>query len=395
MLISKAIYGEPEKQAVMRVLDSGWLGIGKESETFERSMAEYIGVNHAMFVNSGSSALILGLSALNLPIGSEVITCAAGFPSTLSPILHLGFKPVLVDCELDTMNIDPKEVEKAMTDKTGAIVFAHAAGNPCDMEKLTPILDKIPSVEDACDALGGSYKGKMLGSFGTVGAFSFYASHHITAAGGGGMAVTSDENIMTRMFSMRDWGKRYSKPGYYQRNYSSYDTDIDGIPYDVSYTYDTVGFNMKLIELGAAFANEQMKRLPEFVATRNSNWLQIASRMRAFDKWFIPIRVYKDHSPSWFFYVFILKDGLPFTRKEFAHYLEGNGIHTRPFFAGNIFRQPALCDKNIRIVGDLKNANKLMEDAVMVGCHPAIGKTDIDYLYLQVRNFLLRYTKDL
>ncbi len=153
--ISKAMYGQEEKDAVMRVLDSGWLGIGKESAKFEQSMADYIGVKHAMFVNSGSSALLLGLKALDLPKGAEVITCAAGFPATLNPILHCGFMPVLVDCELDTYNINPKEVEKAITPKTGAIVFAHAAGNVCDMKNLGPILEKYPSIEDACDTLGG------------------------------------------------------------------------------------------------------------------------------------------------------------------------------------------------------------------------------------------------
>lgn len=389
--ISKAIYGQEEKDAVMRVLDSGWLGIGKESAKFEQSMADYIGVKHAMFVNSGSSALLLGLKALDLPKGSEVITCAAGFPSTLNPILHCGFTPVLVDCELDTYNIDPKEVEKAISPKTAAIVFAHAAGNVCDMKGLAPILEKYPSVEDACDTLGGKYKNKMVGSFGTVSAFSFFASHHITGAGGGGMALTNDQRIMTNMFSLRDWGKRYIQPGYYQRNFSAYDTDIDGIPYDLSYSYDTIGYNMKLIELGAAFANEQFKRLPSFIEKRNANhaWLmKYLFDEKKYEKFFVPPRVYPEHVPSQFFFVFILRDGVSFTRKQFGNYLEAHGIRTRPFFAGNIIRQPALAGVPVRIIGSLPNANKLMEDALMIGVHPGITEDDLKHITKTVDNFL-------
>ncbi len=389
--ISKSVYGKPEKDAVMRVLDSGWLGIGKESAKFERSMEDYIGVRHAMFVNSGSSALLLGLKALNLSPKAEVITCAAGFPSTLSPILHCGFSPVLVDCELDTYNIDPKEVEKAITPRTEAIVFAHAAGNMCDMENLSPFLSRYLSIEDACDTLGGKYKDKMAGSFGTVSAFSFFASHHITGAGGGGMAMTNDERIMTNMFSMRDWGKRYVQPGYYQRNFSAYDTDVDGIPYDLSYSYDTVGYNMKLIELGAAFANEQFKRLPEFIKARNKNHAYLMKYFfedRGYEEYFIPPRVYPDHTPSHFFFVFIIRDNTSFTRKEFGMYLEEHGIHTRPFFAGNISRQPALKNLPFKKIGTLKNSNKLMEDALMIGIHPAITEKDLHYITKTVDKFL-------
>lgn len=392
--ISKSVYGQEEKDAVMRVLDSGWLGIGKESAQFEHSMEEYIGVKYAMFVNSGSSALLLGLKALNLSPKAEVITCAAGFPSTLSPILHCGFTPVLVDSELDTYNIDPKEVEKAITPKTEAIVFAHAAGNMCDMKSLGSILAQYPSVEDGCDVLGGKYKDKMAGSFGTVSAFSFFASHHITGAGGGGMAMTNDQRIMTNMFSMRDWGKRYVQPGYYQRNFSAYDTNIDGIPYDMSYSYDTVGYNMKLVEIGAAFANEQFKRLPGFIEKRNQNheyFMKYFFEEKKYKRFFIPPRVYPDHTPSQFFFVFILRDGVPFTRKQLGTYLEEHGIHTRPFFAGNIARQPALAGVPVKIIGPLNNANKLMEDALMIGVHPGLTQDDLKYITDTVDKFLKRY----
>ena len=389
--ISKAIFDKPEKDAVMRVLDSGWLGIGKESAQFEQSMREYIGMKHAMFVNSGSSALLLGLRALNLPPRSEVITCAAGFPSTLSPILHLGLMPVLVDCELDTYNIDPQKIERAITSRTKAIIFAHAAGNPCDMKALMPILSRYPSVEDACDSIGSKYKNQMIGSFGTVSAFSFFASHHITAAGGGGMALTNNQEIITNMFSMRDWGKRYVQPGYYQRNFSVYDTDIDGIPYDLSYSYDTVGYNMKLIELGAAFANEQFKRLPSFIEARNKNHAYLTRHFfseKTYERIFIAPRVYPDHTPSWFFFIFVLRDGVPFTRQEFGTYLEEHGIHTRPFFAGNIARQPAVKNLHFKRSGTLVNTDKLMKDALMIGVHPGLTDDDLVYITNTVDTFL-------
>lgn len=391
--ISKSIYGEEEKKAVMAVLDSGWLGISKKSEELERLFAEYIGVKYSMFINSGSSALLLGLKVLNLPKGSEVITCAAGFPSTMNPIIHLGFTPVVVDAELDTFNIDPEEVKKAISPKTGAIVFAHAAGNLCNMKELIPILEKYRSIEDGCDCLGGSYNGKMVGSFGTISAFSLYASHHITAAGGGGMVVSDNDKLMSDMFSLRDWGKRYIKPGYYQRHFSKYDTEINGVPYDLSYAYDTIGFNMKLIEVGAAFAVEQMKRLPGFVKKRNENFTTLYNLMEQYqlDKYFILPRWYEGHKPSWFFFVVTLKDGLKFTRKQLADYLDEKGIKTRPFFAGNITLQPALKDLNIIKVGNLKNANKLMRDSIMVGLHPGLTQEDLEYMAQTFKEFIVKY----
>lgn len=392
--ISKSIYGDEEKKAVMEVLDSGWLGIGKKSEELERLFSEFIGVKYGMFVNSGSSALLLGLKSLNLPKGTEVVTCAAGFPSTLSPILHLGLNPVVVDAELDTFNIDPQEVKKAITKKTGAIVFAHAAGNLCNMKLLEPLLDKYPSVEDGCDCLGGSYQDKMVGSFGTVSAFSLFASHHITAAGGGGMVMTDSEKIMTDMFSMRDWGKRYVKPGYYQRNFSKYDTDIAGIPYDISYSYDTVGYNMKLIEIGAAFAVEQMRRLAGFIDRRNENFAhlyRLVFKEYGLGKYLIPPRWYEDHKPSWFFFVVTLRNGLKCTRKMFGDYLEEHGVRTRPFFAGNITLQPALRQTGIRRVGNLENSNKLMRDTIMVGVHPGLTSDDMQYIADTFRSFFEKY----
>lgn len=386
--ISKAIYGREEITAVERVLNSGWLGIGKKSLEFERQMASFIKVKHAMFVNSGSSALLLGLLSLDIPKGSEIITCAAGFPSTLNPILHAGYKPVLVDCELDTLNINPDLVVAAMTEKTGAVIFAHAAGNPVDMERMDYALKSVPSIEDACDSLGAEYRGKKVGSFGTVSAFSFYASHHITAAGGGGMALTDNSDLATKMFSMRDWGKRYDAPGYYQRNNSVYDTLIDGVFYDRSYSYDTIGFNMKMNEISAAFGVEQMKKLPTFIQKRRDNFNYLYDNLKK-NAYFVPPRFYKGASP--FFYVFIIKDDAPFTRKEFADYLEDQGINTRPFFAGNILRQPALKQAGIKVYGTLTNANKLMEDAVMIGCHPGMTERDINYIIEEVDIFTREY----
>ncbi len=231
----------------------------------------------------------------------------------------------------------------------------------------------------------------MVGSFGSVSAFSFFASHHITGAGGGGMALTNDERIMTKMFSLRDWGKRYIQPGYYQRNFSVYDTDIDGVSYDLSYSYDTIGYNLKLIEIGAAFANEQFKKLPSFIVKRNENHaslMQYFFNEKKYEKFFIPPRVYPDHVASQFFFVFILRDGVSFTRKQFGTYLEEHGIRTRPFFAGNIIRQPALKNIPARMVGSLKNSNKLMEDAIMIGVHPGISEEDISYIERTIDNFL-------
>ena len=389
ILIAETIYGEPEKKAVNKVLDSGWLGEGKYTTLLEKQISDYIGVKHAIFVNSGSSALLLGLKALNLPAGSEVITCAAGFPSTMNPIFHAGLKPVVVDCELDTLNIDPKKALKAMTKKTSAIVFAHAAGNPVDLDALKPIMDRVPSVEDTADALGSKWGKKMTGSFGTVSALSFYASHHMTAGGGGGMVLTDSTDLATTMYSLRDWGKTYKSPEYYQTDETKLNIVIDGVQYDRNYGYDTIGFNFKLIEMGAAFGTEQFKRLPGFVKARNRNFDLLQKILRfSWTDYFIPIRSYPNATPSWFFFPFILRDDCSFSREDFMVYLESKGIHTRLFFAGNILRHPALKKKYIKVVGGTTNADKLMSDALMIGIHPGMELDDVQYVVDMVNKFL-------
>jgi CDP-4-dehydro-6-deoxyglucose reductase, E1 len=371
VLIAKAIYGEEEKRAVNEVLDSGWLGNGKKTEEFQNLISKYVGVKHGIFVNSGSSALLLALKSLNLPKGSEVITCAAGFPSTLNPIIHLGLVPVVVDCELETFNINPKLAVKAMSKKTSAIVFAHAAGNPVDIDGLRPIFDRVPSIEDACDALGATYGGQQIGSFGTLAAFSFYASHHITAAGGGGMVVTNDTSLATKIYSLRDWGKYYDNPSFYQTNFTQFNMDVDGIPYDRNYSYQNVGFNLKQIELGAAFGVAQFDRLAGFVEARNKNFKYYDTLLKhLFEK----IKINKKAVPSWFFYPMTLK--IAGQRDKLVEYLEKRGIHTRLFFAGNITRQPALKDERVKIKGSLNNADRLMKDTLMIGVHPALSKDD-------------------
>ncbi len=384
ILIAKTIYGDTEKQAVNDVLNSGWLGNGPKTKEFENKLASYIGVKHAIFVNSGSSALLLALKSLNLPKGSEVITCAAGFPSTLNPIVHAGFIPVVVDCELDTMNIDPAKVYEAISPDTKAIIYAHAAGNPANIKELESF--GLPTIEDACDAIGAEYNGRKIGSFGTLSCFSFYASHHITAGGGGGMVMTNDRDLATKIYSMRDWGKYYDSPDFYQTNHTDFNMDIDGIAYDRNYSYQTIGFNMKQIELGAAFGLAQFDRLEQFVLARNYRFILLNGFLRNIvQKYMIPIRSYDDAEPSWFFYPMILKEsGI---RDKFVKYLEKNNIHTRLFFAGNIVRQPALKSVSYKAVGGLTNADKLMKDALMIGVHPAITLEDTEYIVGKIREF--------
>lgn len=382
ILIAEAIYNWQEKNAVRKSLDDGWLGPGKKTEQFQRLMAQYIGVKHAIFVNSGSSALLLALKALDLPKGSEVITCAAGFPSTLNPIIHCGLTPVLVDCEADTLNIDPAEVKKAITKKTKAIVVAHACGNPADLDTLLSF--GLPLIEDNCDAIGAKWGKKRTGSFGTFSALSFYASHHITAAGGGGMLLTNDDDLATKCFSLRDWGKKYVTPNYYQTNSSFFNTEVDGVPYDINYSYDTIGFNFKMNEMSAAFAVEQFRRLPHFVESRNNNFAYLDKHLDK--KYFLPIKVHKKATPSWFFYPIVLNNA-QYRREELVNYLEKRRIRTRLFFAGNITRQPALKNVPYRVVGDLKNANILMEKALMIAVHPALSKKDLDYMIKIINKF--------
>ena len=391
ILVGATVYDEKEKEAVIEVLNNGWLGVGKYTDKFEKRVAKYVGHNYGIVTNSGSSALLLAVLALNLPKGSKVIVCAAGFPATVAPIVHAGLIPVFVDAEMISYSIDPNEMGRAlaMHPDTKAVVFAHTVGNVAQMDKIMSIAKthKLKVIEDCADALGAKWNGKQVGSFGDISCFSFYPSHHITAGGLGGMVLTSNEKYATNVISLRDWGKMHNEPTYY----NAYNTDeklyttVDGIPYDYRYSYSHVGYNLKPADMNCAFGLVQMDRLEDFIEKRNYNFDQLLMIFGQYDYFELPDH-HQNAEPSWFNYPVVVKEDAPFTRDELVKYFEEKKIRCRLFFAGNITRHPAF--KNTGIInGPLPVSDLLMKQAFLIACHPALTDDNINYIGESLKEF--------
>ena len=367
---ARPVFDDSERTAVKRVLDGHWLASGAENEAFEREFAARIGVPYAVCCNSGSSANLLALAALDLPAGSKVITSGCGFPATLSPILHLGLTPVLVDYDLRTHNIDVSAVVDEMP-HAKAVILAHTMGSPVDMRPIMEAADRygVKVVEDCCEAIGAKLDGRQVGAWGDVGTFSFYPSHQITAGGSGGMVTLKDEQAYHRAKSLRDWGKlaTWDKAG---RNNTAYSTEVDGLAYFAHYTYATVGWNFKLPEICAAFGREQLKRLDWVVSERRKNHDSIASRLPDV---FEQIEVPAGAEPSWFGVILTLREG---SRNKLGEKLEAYGVRHRPFFAGNITRHPPF--RHLETF--LPVADRLMSDSLFVGCWAGLTKEQVDYI---------------
>ena len=368
---ARAIFGEEERAAVNRVMSGHWLASGGENAAFEAEFAAYVGVPFALAVNSGSSANLLAMAALDLPPGSRVLTSGCGFPATLSPILHLGYQPVLADYNAGTLNIDVAQTVTAIRHRRcDAVILAHTLGVPVDMQ---PIVDAcelagIPLIEDCCEAAGALYHGQQVGSFGAAGTFSFYPSHQLTALGGGGMVVFRDEAHYRRAKSLRDWGKR-SDWDNYGRNNTTYTAEVDGLPYFPHYVYETVGWNFKLPEANCAFGREQLKRLNGFVADRQRRYGWLAEGTVGFS---LPANSH----PSHFGFPVVVPPWAPHgARNVLGDYLEAHGIRHRPFFAGNITRHPPFAG----LSADLPVADYLMTHALFIGCHPGMSEGDCRY----------------
>jgi CDP-6-deoxy-D-xylo-4-hexulose-3-dehydrase len=313
--------------AVNKVLLSPQHASDTECDKFEREFADFIGTDYCLTVNSGSSANLLALKVLNLTKGSRVITSGCGFPATLAPILHLGLEPILVDYELNSQNIDLDQVEAVAKDAK-AILFAHTMGNPVDMDRLMAIAKRynLKVIEDCCEAVGSKFDGEYVGSFGDVATFSFYPTHQINGLGGGGCLVTNNKQYATKARSMRNWGKVAKSPQF-SKPPKDYTETIDGVKYHEQYTYDTIGYNMLMSDVQAAYLRVQLKRLPKFIKIRERNWKYMAERLCC------AMTVNMKSQPAYFGFSYLHKN-----RERFVAYLDSLGIKTRPFFAGNITR---------------------------------------------------------
>jgi len=389
--VSGKVIGETELQYLVEASLDGWLTTGRFNEQFEKELGAFIGIKYLITVNSGSSANLVAFSALTSPKlgeraikkGDEVIGVAAGFPTTVNPIIQFGAVPVFVDVDLKTHNIDVDLIESAITPKTKAIMLAHTLGNPFNVKRVKEICDKynLWLVEDSCDALGAKYEGKMIGTWGDIATLSFYPAHHMTM-GEGGAVFSNNSELMTIAESYRDWGRDcYCKPGCDDTCGKRFNQKLGSLPegYDHKYTYSHLGYNLKITDMQAACGLAQLKRLPEFIKMRNANFAYLAENLLSLERFIELPEPTENSQPSWFGFPITLKEGCGVSRTDLTKYLDQNKIGTRLLFAGNLIRQPYFEGQNYRVVGDLPNTEITMNQTFWIGLYPGLKKEHLDY----------------
>lgn len=383
----------------VKTLLSGWLVLGAEANKFETKFPPLLGKEYGLFVNSGSSANLLMLLALtskrgrNLPKGTKVITPIAGFPTTINPILQIGFQPIFVDIELETLNLDLDAVERACQEHPDAkvITFAHVLGNPPNMDRLMEIVEKYNLIllEDCCDALGTTYDGKKLGSFGEMASCSFYPAHHITTGEGGFVAV-KDEETERIVRSLREWGRgcycigkqNLLEKGSCGCRFSAWVKSLPDYIFDHKYVYEEIGYNLKPIELQASIGLAQIEKLHEIGQKRRENYRALFAAFSKYEQYFHLHRAQPKSDPDWFAFPVTVKDGAPFKRSDICQFFESRMIQTRPYFAGNIMLQPAyegLYDTQ-EVISKFPVARKVTTDTFFLGTSPVIDKAKTDYI---------------
>ncbi len=400
--VSGKVYDNNEINNIISVAKKGWWTEGEFSEQFEKKFKKYLGVKHVSLVNSGSSANLLALASLTssvfkdrrLKAGDEFITTPVAFPTTINPALIYGLKPVFVDAELDTLNIDPKKIEKVITKKTKAIVLAHSLGKPFDLDVIMKLVKKynLWLIEDACDALGSKYKNKYIGTFGHISTFSFYPAHHITM-GEGGAVVCSDPIINKAVRQFRDWGRDcWCGTGYDNSCKNRFNWKLGELPfgYDHKYIYSQIGYNLKLTDFQSAIGVAQLKKLPLFIKKRKKNYQNLYLFFEKYIKYFILMKENKNEDVSYFGFPIVIRENSPFTRNELVKYLEENKIGTRNVFSGNILRHPGyLKFSNKKQI--FENADYIMNNAFWIGVYPGIDKKRLDYIKKTLTIFLDKF----
>lgn len=397
---SGKVIGAKELKNMVEASLDGWLTTGRFNAEFEKKLAAFIGIKHLITVNSGSSANLVAFNTLTSPKlgdraikkGDEVIGVAAGFPTTVNPILQFGAVPVFVDVDRVTHNIDASKIEAAITPKTKAIMLAHSLGNPFNLDVVTALCKKynLWLVEDCCDALGTTYRGKMVGTFGDIGTLSFYPAHHITM-GEGGAVFTKHDELKTIAESLRDWGRDcYCKPGKDNTCGKRFCQQQGDLPhgYDHKYTYSHLGYNLKITDMQAACGLAQLERAPEFIQARKDNFAFLKERLKDCEE-FVSLPEAIEHSdPSWFGFPITLKDNCPITRLDLLTYLDQNKVGTRLLFAGNLTRQPYMIGANYRISGDLTNTDNVMNNTFWIGVQPALTRDMLEFAARKIETYL-------
>jgi CDP-6-deoxy-D-xylo-4-hexulose-3-dehydrase len=391
-----------DEQELVKLVDSSldfWLTTGRYALEFEERFAQWIGVKHVLLVNSGSSANLLALTALTSPKlgdkrlvpGDEVITVAAGFPTTVNPIFQNQLVPVFVDVELPGYDIDLNQLELALSEKTKAIMIAHTLGNPFNLEKVMAFVQKhdLWLIEDNCDAVGSTYQGQKTGTFGHISTVSFYPAHHMTM-GEGGAVLTSDTRLKKILESYRDWGRDcWCPPGVDNTCNKRYGWQLGDLPfgYDHKYTYSHVGYNLKMTDMQAAVGVAQLDKLPEFIQKRKDNYAFLHQHLQDLQDFLLLPQVTPNSDPSWFGFPIYVKESAPFSRNDLVKYLEDKKIGTRLLFAGNLLRQPLYEGLNYRVVGDLANADKIMENVFWLGVFPGLTQEMLSYVVSTIAQF--------
>jgi len=377
-----------------------WLTAGRFSVKLERELARYFGSRFSLLVNSGSSANLLAFYALTSPklldraikSGDEIITVAAGFPTTINPMIQFGCIPVFVDVDIPSYNIKVEDIEKAITPKTKAIMLAHALGNPFNLNVVMAIAKKynLWVVEDDCDSLGATYEGKKTGTFGDLATLSFYPAHHITM-GEGGAVLVNNASLKKITESFRDWGRDcWCPPGKDNTCGERYCQKLGDLPdgYDHKYTYSHIGFNLKVTDMQAAVGLSQLTKADHFVARRKENHAILSKMFKEFEEHFILPVATENSEPSWFGFMLTVREGSPIDRNKFVEYLEQNKIGTRLFFGGNLLKQPAYNNLNYRKIDDLKNTDLLMNNSFWLGVWPGLNQVHYDYIIDTVRKYI-------
>jgi CDP-6-deoxy-D-xylo-4-hexulose-3-dehydrase len=395
----KLIGPEEIKNMVEASLD-GWLTAGRFNAEFEKKLAAFIGVKHLITVNSGSSANLVAFSTLTSPRlgeraikpGDEVIGVAAGFPTTVNPILQFGAVPVFVDVDRLTHNIDADKIVAAIGPKTKAIMLAHSLGNAFNLDVVVALCKKYKLwlVEDCCDALGTTYRGQMVGTFGDIATLSFYPAHHITM-GEGGAVFTNHDELKSIAESFRDWGRDcYCAPGKDNTCNKRFCQQFGSLPhgYDHKYTYSHLGFNLKITDMQAACGLAQLDKAPEFIQARKDNFAFLKERLKACEE-FITLPEATEHSdPSWFGFPITLKENCPVTRLDLLTYLDQNRVGTRLLFAGNLTRQPYMIGAKYRVSGELTNTDIVMNNVFWIGVQPSLTREMLDFAASKIEQYL-------
>lgn len=397
------VWDENELEALVGSALDQKITYGEIGKRFEREFAEFLDNKYSLFVNSGSSANLIAVSALRSPVlegnskypllkdEDEAITPAATFPTTLNALLVNKIKPVFVDVDLGTYNMNPQNIENSLSDKTRLIMLPHTLGNPNEMDSVMSLAEKhnLWVIEDSCDALGSEYKGQKLGAIGDMGTFSFYLSHHMST-GEGGAVTTSNSRLKRVLESLRDWGRDcWCEPYKSNTCGKRFGWQLGDLPfgYDHKYTYSNIGFNLKPLDLQAAIGLEQIKKLPQIISRRKENFNKIYEGLKEFEEYLILPQSIEGADPCWFSFPLTVRRNNGFNRADLITYLDEKSIETRPFFAGNITKQPAYKNLDYRVSGNLKNTDKIMADTFFIGSHPMLTEDMIGHVLTSFKQY--------